>query len=84
MVELADREVSRERPRLAAIGRDRIAAVLADDDARGLVRCDPNRMVVDVHVFCDLGEFFAAVLTLGERFGNGVDVIAIARIDGDV
>ena len=84
MVELTDCEIARERPRLAAVGRERVAAVFTDDDARRIVRRDPDRVVIYVNVLGDLGKLLAAVLALGERFRHAVDVIRIARVDRDV
>src|SRR5262249_8917220 len=64
-VELSDRHVAAEIPRLAAIPRDGYAAVSADDHVVRLVGIDPQRAIFSVHVaeeFCPSRSAIRAVV----------------------
>src|SRR5258708_3281304 len=61
LVKLADRDVRDELPVLGAIVGDRDAAVLADPDAVGIFRVDPNSVVIAVDTRCDAAPGAAAV-----------------------
>ena len=62
LVELADRQVVAEQPRLAAVPRDRHAAVAADDQMVGVVGIDPQRVILGVDRAEHVRERLAAVV----------------------
>src|SRR6185312_11448720 len=79
MIELAGRLIVLGAPRLAAVGRDGRAAVIADQENLGVRGVDPDDVVVTVrHV--QQGEGLAAVV----RYPNTIDVRAVkgARVGG--
>ena len=83
LVELADRQVVAEEPRLPAVPRDRDAAVAADDQMIRIVRIDPERVIFGV----DRAEHVAKVSSTVVRDvepavrSEEVDAVAILRID---
>ena len=61
VVVLADRELVHRIPVAARVPRLRHAAVVADDDVRRVLRVDPHRVMVDVHVVRRVARRLAAV-----------------------
>src|SRR5205814_1605932 len=82
VVELADRQ-RRSVPGLAAAGRDIDAAVVAVDHPPGVLRIDPEIVMVAVMSAFDLVEALAAVDALEETHLRGPDDIGIHRVDGE-
>src|SRR5262249_28201137 len=86
LVELADREVVAEQPRLAAVPRNRHAAVAADDQVVRVVGIDPQRVILGVHGAEDVAKVPAAVVRDVEPAIRSEEVYAVAilRVDADL
>ena len=85
-IELADRHVATEVPRLAAIPRDGNTAVAADDHVVRCVGINPECVVFAVHVAEPIGERLATVTRDIEPAirTQRVDVRRVAGIDADL
>ena len=88
MVELGERHVAHKTPCFTAVMRYSQAAVVADDNVTGIVRVDPERMVIDVQRVAGLAtiddrvqfEGLAAVDRHAQACCNIVESIGIRRI----
>ena len=79
-IDLREHHVEAPVPRLAAVDRDRRAAVVRFDDAPAVAR-DPQAVMVLMHGALDVAIGLAAVARLDEILGREEDVIGVRRID---
>jgi hypothetical protein len=86
VVVLRERQRGHEAPRRAAVLALRHAAVVADEDVRGVRGVDPHRVIVGVDFReRDHGpERLAAVVRDGDQREDVVDAVRILRVDADV
>ncbi len=86
MVKLPNGNARRENPFLAAIARNRYAAVVAVDEQIGILWVNPKRVVVGVGlVEISHGlEAFAAVDADVHRLPKGVQLVFVDRVGDDV
>ena len=84
MIELAGRLVVPVAPGPACVDADRGALVAGDDHAFGVLRIDPDVViVVAARRALEFGPVRAAVVGAAHRLAGRVDAVAIGRIGGD-